>query len=283
MAEALALLSLYLDWGVDTLLDETPHDRFTAPPESARHTPPAAHHPEDRRTPSRPEPRHAPQRVQSGTQPDRSATAAPDTAARIAAAQTLAASCTTLDALSDALSAFDGCALRQTATNTLLPRGPHNAPVMVIGETPEAEEDRSGQVMAGPAGEIGRRMFQTIGLGLEDIAYAPVVPWRPPGGRPPSDIELRICLPFLSRTIALLAPRRIVLLGSTPTRLLLGDTTQIARLRGRWQSLSHGPGQPAIPALVMRHPAQFAASSAARRDGWSDLLMLRAELDKEMP
>jgi len=273
MVDALALLSLYVEWGVDTALDEAPHDRFAESPPPTRRpdTPTTAPVNPSASAPATPRARIAAQ------------SAAPTTESQIAAAETLAASCATVEALTEALRTFDGCALRQTATNTLLPRGPVGAAVMIIGEAPEAEEDRSGIALAGPTGDITKRMFQTIGLGIEDLAYAPVVPWRPPGGRPPSEVEVRICLPFVRRAMALLAPRRVVLLGATPARYILDTTTAMARLRGRWQPVPEAPGSTAIRALVIRHPAQFSASSAARREGWNDLLMLRADLDKETP
>ncbi|GBQ70248.1 bacteriophage-type DNA polymerase [Ameyamaea chiangmaiensis NBRC 103196] len=263
MADALALLSLYLDWGVDTALDDQPHDRLQAAEVHA--APPVV---PDATSPLPP---------QARTPKAASLRPTPTTDSLAGDALRRAAGCATIEALGAALRDFDGCALRQTATHTLAPTGAHGAPVMVVGEAPEAEEDRTGQLLDGPIGALTRRMFQTIGL--EAFSYAPVVPWRPPGGRPPSDIELRLCLPFLRRAIVLLAPRRLVVMGALPARVLLDDTP--ARLRGRWHALDAGGDTP-VQALVMRHPGQFAASPAARRESWQDLLRLRAELDKEM-
>ena len=75
------------------------------------------------------------------------------------------------------------------------------------------------------------------GWNAAGLLLTPLIPWRPPGDRPPSPTELAICLPFLCRLIALAAPRRIVLLGPLAPRALLVQTTR-RRPRGAWLDAS---------------------------------------------
>ena len=65
-------------------------------------------------------------------------------------------------------------------------------------------------------------MLGSIGLDRTRVVMTTLVPWRPPGGRPPTESEVQVCLPFLQRHIALLAPRVLVTLGQLPTRALTG-------------------------------------------------------------
>ena len=52
----------------------------------------------------------------------------------------------------------------------------------------------------------------------------------------------------------------------------------ITRLRGRWHDLTI-PGLGTVPALATLHPAYLLRTPIAKRDAWSDLLLLRRTLD----
>ena len=77
-------------------------------------------------------------------------------------------------------------------------------------------------------------MLASIGLERAQLLLTPLIPWRPPGDRPPSPTELAVCLPFLHRLIALVAPRRLLLIGLLPARALLPQTASRRRPRGAW-------------------------------------------------
>src|SRR5262249_31999100 len=124
----------------------------------------------------------------------------------------IAAAATTLEALRSAIAEFDGCALRDTASHLVFAEGDPAADLPLIGETPGADEDRGGAPFAGPGGAYLDRMLASIGLERSQLMVAPLIPWRPPGDRPPNPAELSLCLPFLHRLIALVGPRRVVLL-----------------------------------------------------------------------
>ena len=76
----------------------------------------------------------------------------------------MAARADTIAALEAAIAAFEGCALKQTATNTVFADGNPAAPVMIIGEAPGADEDRIGRPFVGRAGQLLDRMLAAIGL-----------------------------------------------------------------------------------------------------------------------
>jgi uracil-DNA glycosylase family 4 len=110
---------------------------------------------------------------------------------------------------------------------------------------------------------------------------APLIPWRPPGDRPPNSTELAICLPFVQRLIALLGPRRVVLLGALPARALLPQTASRRRSRGAWID-APVPGLPqSIPTLPTFSPAELMRSPKDRRAAWADLRLLRRTLDAD--
>jgi len=242
--DALALLRLQMEWGADEALEEAPRDRL--------HPPSAPPRPAARPTPVGP--------------------SAPP-AADAAGAETLAA-------LRDAIAAFGGCALRDTATNLVFADGNPSAGLLFVGEAPTAAEDRSGRAFDGPAGAYLERMLASIGLGRETALFTPLIPWRPPGGRPPTAAELAACLPFLQRLIVLTAPHRLVLLGSLAQRAILGT---VPRKRGRGWIAAVVPGRPnPLPALALPNPELLLAKPAGRREAWAGLRLLRRSIDDDL-
>ncbi|NHO30769.1 uracil-DNA glycosylase family protein [Acetobacter farinalis] len=302
MDSALSLLRLYEEWGVDTVVGDSPTDqrlahlgkmRFPAEEPVLRRTPegrltgPAGH-------PAAPAaPRTAPPSAGAHTgahtgASTRAVTGAPPTASAslqagpallaesLAQAQTLAAGASTPEALRAALEAFSTCSLRTTAMHTLFPTGPHQAPLMIIGEAPDADEDRSGQVFSGLCGDLLNQMLAPLGLKRETLLLATALPWRPPGGRTPTEPELRQCRPFLERAITLFAPQRLLLCGRLPARMLLDAGTTPPR-RAWWPADIPGLAGP-LPTLVMRHPLQLRASATARKEIWQDLMLVAQTL-----
>jgi DNA polymerase len=197
-------------------------------------------------------------------------------------AQEAAGSAHSLAELRAALAAFDGCPLAATATNLVFADGNPEAGLMLVGEGPGAEEDRAGKPFVGPSGQFLDRMLASIGLDRTQVLITNLIPWRPPGNRNPTDNEVLTCLPFLLRHIALVRPRRLVLLGALATRAILGGTAGIRRLRGRWAQASIPGLDEPVAALPMLHPAYLLRTPGAKRDAWADIILLRRTLDSDL-
>ena len=123
----------------------------------------------------------------------------------------LASSCQTLAELRDVMENFNDCALKLTATNLVFADGNPQAKVMVVGEAPGADEDRQGKPFVGMSGQLLDRALATIGLTREIIYISNIIPWRPPGNRPPTTEEIALCQPFIERHIELIKPEILIL------------------------------------------------------------------------
>lgn len=267
------LLRWYLDAGVDEAIGEVAVDRFAlsakpaAPKLVAPAPAPAAAapvlHPH---APVHGHPAHAHAHHTHGGH------AIPGTAAHIAA------ECKTLEELRRALEAFDGLPLKRTARSTVFADGNAEANVMVIGEAPGAEEDRSGLPFVGKSGKLLDRMLASIGLDRDTVYITNVVPWRPVENRKPTPDEVAACLPFVTRHIELVDPQVLILLGGASASALLARHDGINRLRGRWFDYA-SPGLPRpVPAMATFHPAYLLRTPAAKREAWRDLLQVRKRL-----
>lgn len=267
--DALAALRLQIEWGADEALEETPVDRTAAParaPAPAQ-TPGLAAPARPERPPARP-PARAPVRIETPPVP----------AGR---AREVAAAANSREELRAALEVFEGCPLALTATRLVFADGNPESGLMLVGEGPGAEEDRAGLPFVGASGQLLDRMLASVGLDRTRYLITNLIPWRPPGNRNPTEAEVQTCLPFLLRHIALVRPRRLVLLGKLSTEALTGSTQGIRRMRGRWVEVTI-PGLPApVPTLPMLHPAYLLRNPGAKREAWADLIALRRALDTD--
>ncbi len=251
-----ALLAWQIEAGADEAIAEAPLDRF-----AARATPP--------------EPA-----VEAAAEPDPSGGRP---APAMTGARQIAAAAADLAALRSAFAAFDGCPLKETATNFVFADGAPGAKLMFIGEAPGAEEDRQGIPFVGPAGRLLDRMLAAIGLERREVYITNILPWRPPGNRNPTDSEIAVCLPFIERHIALVEPAAVVAVGGTAAKVLLDTREGIMRLRGRWFSYTvSGSGAP-IPLRAILHPAYLLRQPGQKRDAWTDLIAIKKRLAEGMP
>jgi uracil-DNA glycosylase len=269
-AAALALLRWYVEMGADEAIAEVRQDRLADPAPQRRDGAPAT------MPPVRPALRPAGVAAPPAALTESLAEGAQS-------ARALAAGAATVDELAARVAAFDGCSLKLTATNTVFADGNPQAPIMIIGEAPGAEEDRTGRPFVGRAGQLLDRMLAAIGLDRSGVLITNVIYWRPPGNRTPTPAEIAACLPFVLRHIALVRPQVLVLAGGTAANALLPAGQGITRLRGRWFDLAIPGLDRPVPTLPMFHPSFLLRAPERKREAWRDLLALRARLDALLP
>ncbi len=257
---SLALESLLAFWreaGVDACYEDEPVDRTWRPAPPLRAQP------------------GAPTETQSAA-----AFASPDVSAAVVEARALAAAAGDLAALEAAIAAFDGCPLKhQGAKRAVFSRGAPDAPVVIIGEGPGAEEDAQGAPFVGRAGKLLDRMLEAAGL-QDRVFITNTVFWRPPGNRTPTPAEQAVCAPFLDRALQLIRPKLLLLVGGASAKSILRREEGILSLRGRWFEWRSQDEQLELPALPTLHPAFLLRQPAAKKKAWSDLLTLTERLDR---
>jgi uracil-DNA glycosylase family 4 len=199
--------------------------------------------------------------------------------AAVAMARALADGARTLEELEETVRAFDGCAIKKTASKTVFSDGNPKARVMIIGEAPGAQEDKEGIPFCGPSGQLLDRMFAAIGLSRKnDLYISNSVFWRPPGNRTPNPEETATCLPFVEKHIALIKPALLILSGGTATTSLLSKDASISRLRGKIYDYTNGYIDSPIKTIVMYHPSYLLRQPGHKRLAWHDLLLVEKVL-----
>ncbi|XAO70826.1 MAG: uracil-DNA glycosylase [Acetobacteraceae bacterium] len=162
--------------------------------------------------------------------------------------------------------------LARTAMSVVTPLIVPSASLLVIGEVPNADEDRSGIVFSGKTGEVLDKMLASVNMSRAEISLAPALPWRTPGGRHLNPAEMVPARAELQALIDQIRPRQIVTMGTTPLQLVRAESTPLTSVRGKWMDVDILGQTYAL--LPMRHPLQILTSSRARQDFWRDLLTL---------
>jgi uracil-DNA glycosylase family 4 len=189
----------------------------------------------------------------------------------------LAQAAQNLEQWQKAVVAFDGLAIKSTAIQPVFYDGNPQAKVLLIGEAPGAEEDRSGKPFVGPAGQLLDKMLAAIQLDRTQVFISNILHWRPPNNRQPTPEEMALSLPFVHRLIELTQPKIIVCLGGVALKALFNAPEGIMKLRGTWRDLTT-PGGFTAPTLLTYHPAFLLRTATAKKDAWADLQALQARL-----
>ena len=166
------------------------------------------------------------------------------------------------------------CRLAGTRTRVVFADGNPKARLMIVGEAPGAEEDRTGRPFVGRAGKLLDLLLEAVDLSREESVYiSNVVKCRPPGNRNPEPGEIAACAPFLEQQIALVRPRAILALGGFAGQSLTGTRRLVGEMRGRVAACGE------TPLVVTYHPSALLRNSRWTRSAWEDLQLLRSVLD----
>ena len=153
--------------------------------------------------------------------------------------------------------------LRAAATNVVVPSGPDNADIVIITDVPGTDDDATGRIMSGAAGELLDKMLSAIGISRDDVCILPLVFWRTPGGRSATRMELDLARPFVDRTIEMTRPRVVITLG----------TCAAAEFAGVKLPADHG--KPIVrdeyTIVPIYHPNYLILKPTAKRDAWDAL------------
>src|SRR5229473_1650606 len=167
------------------------------------------------------------------------------------------------------------CKLSRTRTQVVYGVGNPNADLMFIGEAPGRDEDLQGEPFVGRAGQLLTDIIKAMKLTRDDVYIANVVKCRPPENRNPEPDELDACRPYIQRQVEIIQPKVIVALGRFALQSLTGKAYGITSVRGQWLEYN------GVKVMPTYHPAYLLRNQAAKKDVWSDMKKVIAELGIE--
>ena len=183
-----------------------------------------------------------------------------------------------LQVLEREVSGCTKCRLSEGRTNVVFGSGRPDAPIMFVGEAPGFHEDQQGVPFVGAAGKLLGTLLGEVGLARDDAFVANVLKCRPPNNRDPQPDEIESCSPHLWQQIDLIQPKVVVTLGNFASKLLLGRTIGITRLRGQVYPFR---GSRLIPTY---HPAALLRGGRPEMmaEARADFRLIRSTLDEAL-
>ena len=183
-----------------------------------------------------------------------------------------------LEELKKQLNSIENCNLKINSKNLTIGDGDINSPLMIVGETPGYEEDKSGLTFQGEIGDLLKKMFSAININLESIYKTYSINFRPPDDRRPSSQEIKRYSVFLKEHISIIDPKIIILLGGTAMEALTGLNSKITDERGQWKEIILK--NKSYPLLITYNPSYLLRYPEYKRQSWEDLKNIREQIKK---
>lgn len=188
-----------------------------------------------------------------------------------------------LELLAAQARACTACGLSQTRLNVVFGEGNPDARLMIVGEGPGEEEDKTGRPFVGKAGQLLDRILDAAGIPRESIYIGNIVKCRPPGNRVPEPLEFKTCTGlWLSKQLEIIQPQIIAPLGATACEFFAGEKVSITRIRGKafeWQGITIFPMF--HPAYLLRNPSRTQGSP--KHLTWQDIQALKQMMEQLGP
>jgi DNA polymerase len=181
-----------------------------------------------------------------------------------------------LDELGQVAAGCTLCRLHESRNRVVFGEGNPAAELVIVGEAPGQEEDRTGRPFVGRAGKLLDLLLMAAGFPRASVYICNVLKCRPPQNRNPLADEVDACTTnYLHRQLELIAPRVLFAVGRFAAQALAGSDDAIGRLRGRVHVYR------GTPLVVSYHPAYLLRSPNMMREAWRDLQLMRTVLDEQ--
>ena len=152
--------------------------------------------------------------------------------------------------------------LRSGATNIVMPNIAKNPNgLVIITDLPSSEDDLSGHILSGNAGEMTDKMLAAINMSRESVSIIPLLFWRTPGGRTPTREEIDLSIPFVNKILEMLSPNVIVTFGTMATN----EIAKANLNESHGTEIINDSGYKIIP---MYHPNYLLLKPSAKKDVW---------------
>ena len=180
--------------------------------------------------------------------------------------------------LKNQINSIENCNLKDNSQNLILGDGDINSPVMLIGEAPGLDEDKTGTTFNGEIGELLNKMMMAIKINRKNIYCSYAVNFRPPKDRKPTSQEIKRYSVFLKNHISIINPKIIILTGSTAMESLTGIKSKISSERGSWKEVILN--NKTYPLIITFNPSYLIRFPENKKYSWLDLKEIRKKIDE---
>ena len=181
-----------------------------------------------------------------------------------------------LNGLKKQINSIENCNLKNNSQNLVLGDGNINSSIMLIGEAPGIEEDKSGMPFKGEIGELLNKMLLAINIKRKDIYCSYAINFRPPEDRKPTSLEVKRYSVFLKEHISIINPKIVILMGSSAMEAVTGINTKISSERGKWKEVILK--NKTYPVMITFNPSYLIRFPENKKYSCEDLKIIRQKI-----
>ena len=181
-----------------------------------------------------------------------------------------------LEKLKKQINSIENCNLKDNSQNLILGDGNINSSIMLIGEAPGAEEDKTHTTFKGEVGELLNKMLLAIEIKRQNIYCSYAVNFRPPEDRKPTSQEIKRYSVFLKEHISIINPKIIILMGSSAMEAVTGINSKISSERGKWKEVILR--NKTYPLIISFSPSYLIRFPENKKYSWEDLKRIKNKI-----
>jgi len=181
-----------------------------------------------------------------------------------------------LNNLRKQINSIENCNLKNNSQNLVLGEGNINSPIMLVGEAPGIEEDKSCKPFKGEIGELLNKMLLAIEIKRKNIYCCYAINFRLPEDRKPTSIEIKRYSVFLKEHISIINPRIVILMGSSAMEAVTGINTKISSERGKWKEVILK--NKTYPIMITFNPSYLIRFPENKKYSWEDLKRIKQKI-----
>jgi len=183
-----------------------------------------------------------------------------------------------IEELKKKINSIENCNLKDNSQNLVLGDGNINSPIMLIGETPGIEEDKSNTTFEGEIGGLLNKMLLAIDIKRQNIYSSYAINFRPPEDRKPTSQEIKRYSVFLKEHIAIINPKIIILMGSSAMEAVTGINSKISSERGKWKEVILK--SKTYPIMITFNPSYLIRFPENKKYSWEDLKKIKQKIQE---
>ena len=181
-----------------------------------------------------------------------------------------------LEKLKKQINSIENCNLKDNSQNLILGDGNINSSIMLIGEAPGAEEDKTHTTFKGEVGELLNKMLLAIEIKRQNIYCSYAINFRPPEDRKPTSQEIKRYSVFLKEHISIINPKIIILMGSSAMEAVTGINSKISSERGKWKEVILK--NKTYPLIISFSPSYLIRFPENKKYSWEDLKKIKNKI-----
>ena len=182
-----------------------------------------------------------------------------------------------LSKLKEQINSIEDCSLKNNSKKIIFGDGNIDSSIMIVGETPGAQEYKTGLTFSGEVGDLLKKMLIAINIKKENIYSTYAVNFRTPEDRKPTATEIKRYSKFLQKHISIINPKIIILMGGTAMEALTGLNSKISIERGIWKDVIVQNTNYKV--IITFSPSYLIRVPENKKYSWEDLKKIKQKID----